>query len=302
MWRRRSSRPGFTLVELVVCIGIVAVLVGIIVPAVQNAREASFRARCQNNLRQLGVAAHTYHDLHGVLPKGHRQLAGAAPDPMFDSGWLLSLMPFLEQDGAYQTAVAAYHADRIPFDNPPHVGMTTVVPVLLCPSDGRITEPQLAPIQKFFVTFTSYMGVAGTQCRKKDGVLFDDSQIRFADVTDGTSTTLLAGERPPSSDFQFGWWYAGDGQDGTGSIEFILGVLEPNLQPVMSGSPCGPGTYSFGPSRFNDPCGKFHYWSPHPGGANFLFVDGGVHFLSYDVQSILPALATRAGNESVMVP
>jgi prepilin-type processing-associated H-X9-DG protein/prepilin-type N-terminal cleavage/methylation domain-containing protein len=302
MHDRPDARPAFTLVELLLCVSVIALLVGIILPAIQSARETSFRARCQNNLRQLGLAAHTYHDLHGVLPKGHRQFAGTSPDPMYASGWLLSLLPYLEQDAVYQTAVAAYHADPVPFDNPPHVGMTTVLPVLLCPSDGRITEPQIAPIQKYLVAFTSYVGVAGTQCRKQDGVLYNDSQVRFADVTDGTSTTLLGGERPPSSDFQYGWWYAGDGQDGSGSAEFILGVLEPNLLPVTSGSPCGPGSYSFAPSNFSDPCGKFHYWSPHSGGANFLFVDGAVHFLSYDAQTVLPALATRAGNEPVMPP
>jgi prepilin-type processing-associated H-X9-DG protein len=146
------------------------------------------------------------------------------------------------------------------------------------------------------------MGVAGTSCSKKDGVLFNDSQIRLADVTDGTSSTLLAGERPPSSDFQFGWWYAGDGQDTSGSAEFILGVLEPNWLPIASGSPCGPGVYPFELSNFNDPCGKFHYWSPHSGGANFLFVDGAVRFLTYSGSEIVPALATRSGNEPVSPP
>ena len=302
MQRCNSCRPGFTLMELLISLGIVALLVGLIVPAVQNAREASFRARCQNNLRQLGLAAHAYHGIHSAFPKGHRQFDGANPDPMYDSGWLLSLTPYLEQDAVYQTAVAAYRADPLPFDNPPHVGLTTVLPVLLCPSDGRITEPRVTPVQHYLVAFTSYLGVSGAQCRKQDGVLFNDSQIRFVDVTDGTSTTLLAGERPPSSDFQYGWWYAGDGQNGAGSAEFILGVLEPNLLPITSGSQCGPGFYPFGPSNFNDPCGKFHYWSPHSGGSNFLFVDGAVHFLSYNAQPIMPALASRAGNEPVDIP
>ena len=110
-------------------------------------------------------------------------------------------------------------------------------------------------------------------------------------------------ERPPSADFQFGWWYAGTGQRFTGSADVVLGVREPNLQPVTVGSPCGPGSYPFAPARgFDDPCGMFHFWSPHPGGANFLFADGSVRFLKYSADPILPALATRAGNEAVAVP
>lgn len=298
----RPGRTGFTLVELLVCIAIIGVVLGLTLSAVQSARAASFQLRCQNNLRQLGLAATSYHGVRQSLPKGHRQWNGGGRDPMYDSGWLLSLMPYLEQDAVYQTAVAAYQTNPIPFENPPHVGMTTILPVLLCPSDGRVTDVQMARAQKFLVAFTSYVGVAGTSCGKADGVLFNDSQIRFSDITDGTSTTLLAGERPPSPDFQYGWWYAGDGQDGTGSAEFILGVLEPNLTAITSGSPCGPGAYPFGPSNFNDPCGKFHFWSPHTGGANFLFADGSVHFIPYSASAVVPALATRSGGESVEIP
>jgi len=88
----------------------------------------------------------------------------------------------------------------------------------------------------------------------------------------------------------------------TGSAEIILGVREVNLQPIVSGSPCGPGDYPFMPSNFNDPCGMFHFWSSHPGGANFALADGSVHFLSYSANNVMPALATRAGGEAVSLP
>ena len=121
-------------------------------------------------------------------------------------------------------------------------------------------------------------------------------------IADGTSNTLMLGERPPSADFQFGWWYTGVGQRGTGSADLILGVREANLQPIVSGSTCGPGNYPFKPSRFDDACGMFHYWSLHIGGANFAFADGSVHFLRYASNDILPALASRAGGEEVVLP
>ena len=83
----------------------------------------------------------------------------------------------------------------------------------------------------------------------------------------------------------------------------VLGVREPNLLPIVSGSPCGPGNYPFvAASGFRDPCGMFHFWSPHSGGANFGFADGSVRFLAYSANEIMPALATRAGGEVVDLP
>jgi prepilin-type processing-associated H-X9-DG protein len=81
----------------------------------------------------------------------------------------------------------------------------------------------------------------------------------------------------------------------------ILGVREPNRLPIRSGSPCGPGNYPFRPSRFDDPCGMLHFWSPHAGGANFAFGDGSVRFLAYTANDVMPALATRGGGEAAAV-
>ncbi len=83
----------------------------------------------------------------------------------------------------------------------------------------------------------------------------------------------------------------------TGSADLILGVREENLQQILPGSPCGPGAYPFSPGRFNDPCAMFHYWSPHPGGANFAFADGSVRLIRYSANPIMQALASRAGGE-----
>jgi prepilin-type processing-associated H-X9-DG protein/prepilin-type N-terminal cleavage/methylation domain-containing protein len=298
----RSS--AFTLIELLVVIAVMAILTGLTLAAVQRVREAAARARCQNNVRQLALALHQYHDANGGFPQGHRSFKLFGHVPMPYSGWSLSILPDLEQQALYERAVAAYRSKVIPFPPNPHAGLSTVVPVFLCPSDGRIASAQVSFRTKTLAAFTSYLGVSGRDSSTaRDGLLYQGSRTTFADITDGTSNTLLLGERPPSADFQFGWWYAGAGQRLTGSADIVLGAREPNLQLITTGSACGPGNYPFMPaSGFNDPCGMFHFWSPHPGGANFAFADGSVHFLRYSADPIMPALATRAGGEAASLP
>jgi prepilin-type processing-associated H-X9-DG protein len=149
------------------------------------------------------------------------------------------------------------------------------------------------------IALSSYLGVEGANFIRLDGVLYVDSRVRFADVTDGLSQTAAVGERPPGHDMWHGWWYAGVGQNGTGSVDAVLGVREWNIS-VDTQCPLGP--YQFKDGRIDDRCAVFHFWSPHPGGANFLFADGSVRFLSYSADAVLPALASRAGGESVAVP
>lgn len=296
----RTSREAFTLLELLVVVGIIGTLLGLLLPAIQKIRAAAARLKCQNNLRQLGLALHQFHDVNQVLPPGHRSLLNRDRLPF--SGWPLSALPFIEQQPLYDSAVAAYRWLPLPLVNPPHSGLSTVVPVFTCPSDGRIATPQLALREKITVAFTSYLGISGKTYQTRDGVFYQNSRVSLTSVTDGTSNTLLLGERPPSADFQFGWWYAGVGQRFTGSADMILGVQEANLLAITSGSPCGPGSYPFMPAAgFNDPCGMFHFWSPHSGGANFAFCDGSVRFLAYSANSIMAALASRAGGEVVTV-
>ena len=300
MRRHHNRRAAITLIELVVVLAITSILAGLLAGAVQKARAAGARFTCQNNLKQIALGLHSSHEQFGRFPPGHR--SAADPDRMPFTGWPLDLLPFIEQSAMRSSAAKAFRQDPFPFHNPPHAGLNAILPIYNCPSDSRLTRPQTALRSNFSVAFTSYLGVSGTDYSTHDGVLFQDSTTSFADISDGTSNTLLLGERPPSPDFQFGWWYAGIGQRFTGSADMILGVREQNLLPIVSGSPCGPGAYPFEPSRFNDPCGMFHFWSPHSGGANFAFCDGSVRFLTYGADSIMPALATRAGGEVVEIP
>ena len=295
--RRRGA---FTTPELIVVIAIVAVLIGLLLPAVQLARGAANRVDCADRLRQLALALHHHHDALGRLPPGHRSPAQA--DRMPFSGWTLSALPYVEETALYQTAGAAYRQDANPFHNPPHVAMAAVVRAFTCPSDPRVASTQVFEPSGRTVALTSYLGVSGRDTPTRDGVLFQDSRTVWADVPDGLSQTLLLGERPPSPDFRFGWWYAGLGENGGGACELILGVREPNTLPVGEGSTCGPGAYRFRPASLTDPCGVFHFWSPHPGGANFALCDGSVRFVRYDADPVLPALASRGGGDAAELP
>jgi prepilin-type processing-associated H-X9-DG protein/prepilin-type N-terminal cleavage/methylation domain-containing protein len=317
-----TNRTSFTLLELLVVISIIGILFSLTLAGVQRVREAAARLQCQNKIKQLALALHQYHDANLLLPPGHRSLrfnpgANAAGFAMPFSGWTLSVLPYIEHQALHNQAVNIYRLFPFPFVNPPHVGLSTVVPAFLCPTDPRIVAPQVSQRSKLTVAFTSYLGVSGSGSRQTsgsaggtltssatyDGVLFQNSRVALLDVADGTTSTLLLGERPPSHDFQFGWWYAGVGQRFTGSCDMVLSVRERNLQPIVSGSPCGPGQYPFRAANgFDDPCGMFHFWSPHPGGANFAFCDGAVRFLAYSADPIMPSLATRAGGEAVAVP
>jgi prepilin-type N-terminal cleavage/methylation domain-containing protein/prepilin-type processing-associated H-X9-DG protein len=295
----RSRRcAAFTLIELLVVIAIISASMGLLLPAVQKIRAAANRIQCANNLKQLGLALHHYHDAQSTLPPGFTSDRPREPFPRIT--WLTRLLPYLEQEPLWRITVAAYDYRRIPYINPPHLGFGMPIKVLACPADSRALEPQNTH-QGYRPALTSYVGVLGTAYDRTDGVVFRDSRIRLTDITDGTSTTLLAGERPPSADFWYGWWYAGFGQAGTGSADMLLGARERNFGgPYIATCPRGP--YHFQAGRVDEQCDLFHFWSLHSGGAHFLFADGSVHFLSYQADAVLPALATRAGGEVVELP
>jgi prepilin-type N-terminal cleavage/methylation domain-containing protein/prepilin-type processing-associated H-X9-DG protein len=290
---------GATLIELLVVIAIVGVLAGLIVPAVQKARDSAARAECLDHLRQIGLALHLYHDSAGRFPPGvNRTAAGVSFQFM---SWQAFLLPYIEQGNLWAVTQTAYQSGSIFFHNPPHVGLATVIPVYTCRSDGRTRSPQVTPQlgPGTPVALSSYLGVEGSDLYQDGGILFLDSAIRLSDVTDGTSNTLMVGERPASPDNFRGWWYAGVGQKNTGSGNGVLGVREMN---VVLPDACLPGPYHYAAGRFQNQCDLFHFWSPHAGGAQFVFADGSAHFLSYSADPIMPALATRAGGETVALP
>jgi prepilin-type N-terminal cleavage/methylation domain-containing protein/prepilin-type processing-associated H-X9-DG protein len=290
-------RRAFSLLELLVVIAIIGVLLAFILPAVQKVREAGYRAQCMNNLRQVGLALHQYHGSYSVFPPGVSYQDGKAPYP--NLSWLARLLPYMEQEALWRVTQQAFQQDRYFADNPPHVGLDTVMTVFACPSDSRTESAQDS--NGLHVALTSYLGCIGQNLRTQDGILYLDSHVRMRDILDGTSNTIAVGERPPGADFWYGWWYGGYGQVfPTGSADMVLGVREINVSPILSS--CPPGAYSFTRGSLDNPCDVLHFWSTHPGGANFLFADGSVRFLSYDAADILPALSTRNGREPVSLP
>ena len=297
------KRAAFTLIELLVVMAIIALLTGLLLGAVQKVRSAAARVDCQNRMKQLALAAVSAHDTQRHFPTGRvPQRTPAVPGEWTGSGWPTQLLPHLEQSAVWSAVGPAFAQTIDITQNPPHAGMATVVKAFVCPTDSRILQPVTPAIYPFRVACTSYLGVAGTRLRRADGVFFNDSRTRIADITDGTSNTLLFGERPPDPGFILGWWYAGYGLDSTGTFEFLMGVAEPDPVAVTQ-PPCGVPTMTFGPaSGFADRCAPFHYWSPHGGGANFAFADGSVRFLSYAAAPVMPALSTRAGGEVAELP
>ncbi|MBY0231006.1 MAG: DUF1559 domain-containing protein [Gemmataceae bacterium] len=293
-------RKGFTLIELLVVVAISGVMIGLLLCAVQGARASAARAACASNLRQLALAIHGHEAVHGELPQGCAAPPGSDPaDPnyLLGSNWLMTLLPFVEQEAlaagirdACRLPEPDYRAARLAF-------VDRVVPVFLCPADGR--KLGRAPNGEMFA-LTCYLGSAGTGLHEEDGLFHVDFRIKMADITDGTSNTLLIGERPPGPNGDASGWFI---HEGTSLSPFTTLMATDDYRHNWPDKGCpGPGAPGGGPlrpGRLQNPCDRSHYWSLHPRGANFAFADGSVRFLPYSANGLLPALSTRAGGESV---
>lgn len=311
---RAPGRRGFSLIELLVVVAILAILVALLMAAVQKARDGANRVYCANNLKEIGVALNNYQSVVGTYPPGMTPPWNLqVPRGIYPYGalsWLGLILPYIDQQNGWRTTQAAFAANPIPNINPPHVMQSHVIHLYTCPGDPRVLQAH--DVQGYEVALTSYLGVNGTNLRTHDGILFSMSKVRAIDVTDGLSNTLLVGERPPSVDL-WGWWYAGSGQYdtsqgmglNTGSGDGNLGAAELNIKsaPYGTSNSCPSGPYAYGSGSLEQECDMFHFWSLHSYGCNFAFADGSVRFVTYSIgQQTFQALATRAGGEKVVAP
>jgi prepilin-type N-terminal cleavage/methylation domain-containing protein/prepilin-type processing-associated H-X9-DG protein len=313
-YQETSRRSGFTLIELLVVIAIIAILMALLVPAVQKVRDAANRAQCLNNLKQLALAAHNYHGVHGRFPVGVRLPVDVGGRPTGGTNLWVELLPYLEQDNLYKKWDRDDNQNNVRGTN---ASSGQVVNVLLCPSDSLtefVSQYTAAPPPWAWGSYalSSYGGNAGKRSAhtggppdypriSRDGIFHLDSRIRVADITDGVSSTLLFGERyhrDTEFDRQQPTVWPGAAQSaGWGRWAFVAhagALANVALSTPVQINYTVPSGGNF--STLEDRICAFG--SGHSGGANFAFADGSVRFLNASTPLLtLQALSTCAGRE-----
>ncbi len=281
-------RRGFTLIELLVVIAIIGVLIALLLPAVQKAREAASRISCTNNLKQIGIALHNYHDAHGILPMGYTFTPGYTHGGF---GWGAMILPGMEQPALFHAANFS-----LPLWNVTNTTVAeTVVSSYLCPSDdtsaGHVLERD-----SYLYANSSYVASFGPGNMDADpddrrGLFSRNSRIGFADVRDGLSQTLAAGER------HNGTFATVIGSHDHLDAETVwIGAVKEDPTDDHAHTTLFQASHPPTSPEMNDQDAA----SRHDGGTNFVFGDGSVRFLKDSIAlTVYRALSSRSGGETV---
>jgi prepilin-type N-terminal cleavage/methylation domain-containing protein/prepilin-type processing-associated H-X9-DG protein len=287
------GRRGVTVLEVLVCTAIAAILAGLTFAALTKARAAARRVECANNAKQLALASHTYSGRTGFFPAG---TVTQPPGKLF-SAWTAHLLAELGETALAKDRDADYSRQWYFGGKTPHANLARPLKVVLCPAGDKTV---VVNDENVTAGVTYFLGVSGARPRDRAGILFPDAAVRPTDLKDGASNTVLFGERPPSANDHFGWWYAGAGMQFDGTADHHLPAVGFNY--TFRAPHCSRGPYPFHSGDSSDDCSIFHFFSEHAGGAHFAFADGSVRFLNYSAKDVLPALATRAGGETAAIP
>jgi type II secretory pathway pseudopilin PulG len=290
------------LIELLVVIAIIAVLIALLLPAVQQAREAARRSQCKNNLKQIGLGLHNYHDSSNTLPPGW---IGSNGTNFMGWGWSTMILPHIDQAPLFNkfvfTAVLPLTAVSI---------QTTTLPVFRCPSDTGSITVNANPTSSAVSGTTAILGLAANEefgrsnypgvygsgalaLAAGNGTFWENSRRRFRDYTDGMSNTILVGERRAPglvNALNVGgdsvWFGACRNDQAATGWAYTVGEVANKMNSTASAVNTAPASTSFG--------------STHAGGAHFLLGDGVVKFISENISlTTYQSLATSAGNEVV---
>lgn len=296
-----KTRLGFTLIELLVVIAIIAILIGLLLPAVQKVREAASRTQCVNNMKQVGLALHNYHDANLKFPSGYVSAFDATGNDTGPGwGWAAQILPQMEQDNLFRQIDFKQPIEAI--GNAP--ARTLIVKSFLCPSDTPPQQafpvgPRSASGQLMSTTCTiapaNYVGNfgVGEPGVDGDGIFFRNSSVKIADITDGTSNTLMVGERS-FYHAESSWVGAVTGSNQTATPGSPLPMQIENASNFVLAHT---GETFDGPAN---PREINHYTSRHTGGGNFVFADGHVGYLSRSTSYVTyKALSTRAKGEVI---